>query len=423
MKEDRRIGDLFSIALKSFAALLAFALLSVYYSDGMAAVRSLPDAYYAESEEELLHKIGCGGSISGVTVTASSSGDERLEYCDRTVEYRLFGVIPLRSVSAYIGKRVYLCPGGQPVGVSIYTKGVLVVGLSSFAAENGKQVSPAAEAGLRAGDVILKADGVEVSSSEQLQQTIDGCSGSVILEAERSGRRIVITVRPVPARESAGQGGGLRIGAWIRDSTVGIGTLTFYDEQSGTVAALGHAVVDADTGSLLKVKSGKLVLADIIGVSRGMQGSPGELHGTFGSGSTVLAEVEANEELGIAGKAEAGLFDNSELVSTAVAFPDEVHTGEAYILASVGGDGVKRYSCRIIKAGSQNEPAQKGLVIQVTDPELIERTGGIVQGMSGSPIIQDDMLVGVVTHVFVNDPLKGYGAYAYWMYRTLCVRR
>ena len=284
------------------------------------------------------------------------------------------------------------------------------MGLSAFTDGSGKKVSPAADAGLKAGDVILFAGGTPVSTAKELEAALSKLGGRAILVVERNGKRIEMTVSCGRTAE-----GEVRIGAWVRDSTVGIGTLSFYDESTGAIAALGHAVTDADTGALLKVRDGKLVIANILGVTKGQRGAPGELHGTFDENSPVIGSIPSNTELGIFGRSAEET--RSLLLGEAipVAFPDEVREGEAQILSYAGGELIA-YSCRIIKTGRQDSPAQKGLVIEVSDERLIQLTGGIVQGMSGSPIIQDGKLVGAVTHVFLNDPLKGYGAYAYWMY-------
>lgn len=409
-----------SWAAKSIAALMAFALFAFNYSDIAKGVRDMPPAYFAESRAELNELLGSFELPSGLTVktvSAISSGDQSLADADCSVECRLFGFIPLKKVGAYVRERPSLTPCGHAVGVSIYTEGVLVVGLGSFTNSQGRQVSPAAEAGLKAGDIIHSAGGADVSTSAELQSIIDSSPSGVELYIERGGSTFTRTV--VPQASGSGDGDGLRIGAWIRDSTVGVGTLSFYDSSTGAIAALGHAVVDADTGTLLKVKDGRLVFAQVIGVSRGQQGAPGELHGTFNAQSEAVGSICGNSELGVFGYVEESAVRQFSQTSLQVAFPDEVHTGEAYLLAAVDNEGVRQYSCRILKTGTQNEPAQKGLVLQITDPELIDKTGGIVQGMSGSPILQDGRLVGVVTHVFVNDPQKGYGAYAYWMYDTL----
>ncbi|MCR5809640.1 MAG: SpoIVB peptidase [Clostridiales bacterium] len=404
----KRIGAGANSAIKTAAVLLAFCVFALDFGPVMEAVRNAPEVVYAESEEELISSLRDSFSYEGFSVTAGSLRDERLG-CN-TVVCRLFGLIPVKAVSARIGKRPELMPGGVPVGISIYTDGVLIVGLSSFTDENGRKRSPAADAGMKAGDVILLVGGRPVATAKELEAQLEISGGNASLIIERNGKRIECAVSCGRTAE-----GEYRIGAWVRDSTVGVGTLSFCDKQTGAVAALGHAVTDADTGALLKVKDGKLVIATLLGVSKGRQGAPGELHGTFDENSPQIGEISANTELGIFGR----LTENGSSLlngeSIPVAFPDEVRQGEAYVLSSIEGE-IRAYSCLIVKTLKQNEPAPKGLVIEVTDERLKELTGGIVQGMSGSPIIQDGRLVGAVTHVFVNDPEKGYGAYAYWMY-------
>ncbi|MBR0134990.1 MAG: SpoIVB peptidase [Clostridia bacterium] len=398
-----------SVAARTAAVFAAFALTAFNYGGLMSGLRALPEAYYAENETELIDKLDNFASFGAPAVMAASSSDESIG--NRAVEYRLFGLIPVKTVPAYVGARPELIPGGQAVGISIFTEGVLVVGTGEFTGESGTGVSPASKAGIKPGDVILSVGGKGVSTSAELAELLENCSGSAEMVIERDGKRLCVTVRPEKDPD-----GEFRIGAWVRDSTIGIGTLSFYDTVSGASAALGHPVLDADTGSLLKVKDGKLVIAGILGVTKGVQGSPGELHGTFGEYSTVIGSIEKNTALGIFGSLlpEAAAYLGGESIRTA--FPDEVREGEAVILSAASGEVVE-YSCRIIKTGRQNEPAPKGMVIEITDSRLIELTGGIVQGMSGSPVIQDGKLVGAVTHVFVNDPQKGYGAYAYWMYK------
>ncbi|MBO4563521.1 MAG: SpoIVB peptidase [Clostridia bacterium] len=407
MKKDRktRCAAFGAYYVKVTAALFAFAIFAFGHSAPMREIRELPSAYYAESEQSLAKRLGA--SAFPHAVTADSRYDETLG-C-RTVSIRLFGGIVVKSVPAFIGDKPMLVPGGSAVGISIYTEGVLVVGTGSFIDPDGRRVSPAAEAGIKAGDVILLVNGIPIATGKELSSLLGAVQGAAVITVERAGERKEITVVPVDSDS------GKRIGAWVRDSTIGIGTLSFYERSSGLTAALGHAVLDADTGALLKVRNGELVLASILGVTKGAQGAPGELHGTFGDDSVKLGTIEGNTELGIFGRLYAGAAELLGGEEIPVAFPDEVHTGNAVIITSAFGEP-EEFSCRIIRTGRQNGPAPKGLVIEITDPRLLEGTGGIVQGMSGSPVIQDGMLAGVVTHVFVNDPKKGYGAYAYWMY-------
>ena len=398
-----------SALIKTVAFIAAYAAVAFNFGGTMTELRSAPDAYFAESAADLYESISDSFSGGGLTAAAVNSSDETL--ANAVVEYKLFGVIPLRRVPAYLSERPKLTAGGQAVGISIYTDGILVVGTSVFASASSRYVSPAEKAGIRAGDVILAVNDMAVSSSDELKAFVDSGTSPLKVTVERNGTRFDVNVIPEESEY-----GDRRIGAWVRDSTVGIGTLSFYDAETGATASLGHAVADPDTGSLLKVKDGKLMLADIIGITEGKQGAPGELHGTFGPSSFCIGSIEVNTELGVFGRMNesAASVLGGELIETA--FPDEVHTGDAYIISSADGE-LREYSCRIVKTGKQNEPAPKGIIIEITDDELIGLTGGIVQGMSGCPIIQDGRLVGVITHVFVNDPGKGYGAYAYWIYK------
>ncbi len=392
--------------IKTAVVLLAFALFAFNNGEAMTRLRSVPNAFYAETETALEEKL----AEAGISKLAVSSGDETLG--QSTVKLMLPMGLSFGRIPAFIGHRPVLCVGGESVGISILTRGVLIVGISGFENRNGVTVAPASKAGLKAGDVILEANGVSISASNELENALELAEGESFLTVERGGRRRQVSV--APERDAEGR---LRIGAWVRDSTVGVGTLSFYDGNTGLFAALGHPVLDADTGSLLKVRDGKLKSAAILGVTKGAQGAPGELHGSFGEESADIGAIELNTELGVFGRLCQGAKEMLSERAFETAFPDEVHTGEAVILSAASGR-VEEYSILIIKAGRQVGPAPKGLVIEVTDERLIALTGGIVQGMSGSPIIQDGRLVGAVTHVFVNDPLKGYGAYAYWMFKA-----
>ena len=362
------------------------------FSPAMIAVRKLPEAFFVESGDEVRFP------LQGGTVSAAYSGDETLG--SERVSVRLFGSVELANVPVFTVERAELIPGGTAAGISIRTEGVLIVGFGDVKAGS----CPAAKAGLRAGDLIISVNGEKVYTAEELQLAVSAAKELAIIGYERGGKLKTASIAPDSGR----------IGAWVRDSTVGIGTLSFITASGHSAALLGHAIVDADTGRLLPVHSGETCIASIVGVSKGETGLPGELKGTFSEDSERIGKVLENCELGV-----FGTCDNADLTGEAkplsCAFPSEVHTGDAFIIAQADGEGPQQYSCRIVRAARQSRPDQKGLVIEVTDERLIEKTGGIVQGMSGSPIIQDGRLAGVVTHVFVNDPLRGYGIYAYWM--------
>ncbi len=403
---------------KMFIRILGVALSALIaalnYSPIMRLARTMPDSFFAQSVEELNLKIG-GVSESyglGRAAMVSASKDETLG--EQTVSLKLFGLLSVKSVPAYVGEKCYLYPCGNAIGISIFTQGVLVVGNGSFTNASGRRCEPSKRAGLKPGDIIIEVSGMQVTTSEELQIALNANPAAAQLTIDREGKLHTIDVIP-----EAGADGNCRIGAWVRDSTVGIGTLSFMDADGNGITALGHAVIDSDTGTLIRVRDGEIVYATIVGIAKGLEGLPGELQGTFSDVSKRIGKITGNGELGIYGVADSSIEELKVNGAVPVAFPDEVHTGNASIYSTVDNGAVREYSCRIIKTSRQSEPGQKGLVVEITDERLLSATGGIVQGMSGSPIIQDGMLAGVITHVFINDPSKGYGAYAYWMYENM----
>lgn len=288
-----------------------------------------------------------------------------------------------------------LIPVGHTVGIKLFARGVLVVDLS-------EGETPARTAGLRRGDVILKCNGTSVTSTEQFQSLLQHSDGSVNLQTRRGSTTSTLAVTPRQNDQ------GVRcIGAWIRDSMAGIGTMTYYDPDSGAFGALGHGITDIDTALLMPFASGSLLPSTVKAVKRGEVGAAGELRGDFNLADT-LGELCANTDEGIFGTLTDSEFTERLGKPVPVAENSEVHTGAAEILANVEGDAVQTYQIEITKLIHENTDG-RNLLITVTDPALLKLTGGIVQGMSGSPILQDGKIVGAVTHVLLNDPTRGYG--------------
>ncbi len=298
-----------------------------------------------------------------------------------------------------------LIPGGQAVGVALKTQGVLVVAK----ADRGGQKTP-----LRVGDVILRAQGKPVDGTRTLTQIIAQMqTDSVELEIERGRKRMT-----VEASVFSDQMDGRRaLGVWVRDSTAGVGTLSYIDPLSGAYGALGHAIVDGDTGSMLTAQDGAIMNASVIGVMKGESGRAGELRGSFLKENEQIGTLEDNSAYGIYGHMDARPGSAAMSKALPVGGRQEAHPGPATIIATVDAQGPKAYSIEIVRCFEQNEPNQKGMILRVTDSDLIEKTGGIVQGMSGSPIIQDGKIIGAVTHVYLNDASQGYGMYIEWMLR------
>lgn len=294
-------------------------------------------------------------------------------------------------------------PLGRAVGIKLFSDGVLVVGLSPVETEQGAYY-PGRDSGLKAGDIITHIDGEEVDTIEEIQQTVVRHGKQpMTIQAMRGERQLQLTTAAVKNSQGIYQ-----LGVWLRDSMAGIGTMTFYDPSSGIFAALGHGINDVDTSMLMPLESGSIMPATVSDVKKGISGQPGELHGSFDL-TRDLGSLYANTARGIFGHLTEKDI-TSDLKPVAIAHREQVRKGPAEILSNVQGNEVKAYSIQITDVNSSGD-GTRSLVLQVTDPELLESTGGIVQGMSGSPIIQDGKIVGAVTHVLVNDPTRGYGIF------------
>ena len=295
-----------------------------------------------------------------------------------------------------------LCPGGVAFGVKFVTEGVLVVGTSTVKSE-GKDVNPAAEAGIRVKDILTAINGTEIDRVKALADAVTESEGKGLTVALlRDGKEKTVTLTPVKADSD----GVYKAGLWLRDSTAGIGTVTFVEPQTGAFGGLGHGICDVDTGVLMPLRRGSAMKVEIGGVVKGQIGKPGEIKGYFRSerNGTVVSNTLCGL-FGVFGKVPDGVGDPLPVGSRY-----DVKEGKAELLCTLGDDGVQRYTVEIAKIDRDGKD-NKNFVVIVTDPTLIERTGGIVQGMSGSPLIQNGKLIGAVTHVLINDPTKGYGIF------------
>lgn len=297
-----------------------------------------------------------------------------------------------------------LVPLGRAVGIKLFSDGVMVVGLSELHAGEEK-VSPGKRSGLKTGDVITHVNGREVDTVEEVQEILrqEG-EQPLTLRASRKGKVVQLSAQAVETAQGCYQ-----LGVWLRDSMAGIGTMTFWDPADGTFAALGHGINDVDTAQLMPLESGSIMYASVKDVKKGENGQPGELHGCFDV-NRDLGVLSANTQQGIFGRMTCDAFsDRCDAVE--VAGRDEVKVGPAVIRSNIAGETVEEYAVEITHVYPTSAGESRNLMLKVTDRRLLEKTGGIVQGMSGSPIIQDGKLVGAVTHVLVNDPTRGYGIF------------
>lgn len=320
---------------------------------------------------------------------------------------------PVKKVDVNVLKDFKVRPGGQSIGVKLNTVGVLVVGHHQVQADEGR-VSPGEKAGIKKGDIITEINGQQIEKMADVgpfvkQAGEDGKPLNVVIK--RENEKIKTQLQP----EKDVNENTYKLGLYIRDSAAGIGTMTFYHPQSKKYGALGHVISDMDTKKPIVVGDGQIVRSTVTSIEKGGKGNPGEKLARFSSDREVIGNIRRNSPFGIFGELNKdisnGVFDKP----LPIALSHQVKEGPAKILTVVNNDEVNLFDIEIVSTIPQKFPATKGMVIKVTDPELLEKTGGIVQGMSGSPIIQGDKLVGAVTHVFVNDPTSGYGVHIEWM--------
>ncbi|BBB92930.1 MAG TPA: SpoIVB peptidase [Methylomusa anaerophila] len=331
-----------------------------------------------------------------------------------TIEFKLLGIIPLRTVLVDVLPPVKLIPGGHSIGVVLRSQGVIVVGNSPILTMYGQYVTPGKDAGIEVGDVIISINGTPVQSDTQVAELIDDCgkkNQKADIFIKRNGGQYHVTILPALCSDTKRY----RIGLFVRDSAAGVGTLTFYEPNSKIFGALGHVITDSDTNQPIDCEEGKIVLATVSGIQHGKRGQPGEKIGVFIEEDQLLGNIRKNTNFGIYGDLHTQLQNDKYPDALPVASMSQIQLGPAEMLTVVDGQTIEEFSIEIQKINMQDAPESKGLVIKVTDPKLIEKTGGIVQGMSGSPIIQNGKIVGAVTHVFVHDPTSGYGCFIDWM--------
>lgn len=367
----------------------------------------IPENIYLNQDEVQEVLIAENGNIDPEQISLNFSG---------TVDYyqngknsyegicKLFGILNLKTVDINVVEKGMVIPGGIPIGIYIETEGVLVIGTGKLQTIHGQTMEPAKNI-VKTGDYIIGINGEKIEEkNEIIEEMKDNQGEDVILDIRRNQEEFQVAITPAETKE------GYQMGIWIRDDSQGIGTLTYVTEDQ-TFAALGHGVSDVDSHLLLEVSNGKLYEAEILELVKGKQGTPGEIVGSiYYHNKELYGTIEANDQGGIQGRANEHLMEQLETEAVEIGWKQQVKAGKASILSSVGGS-LKEYEIEITHVNRYETDIHKGMKIKVTDPELLELTGGIIQGMSGSPILQDGKIVGAVTHVLVNDPTRGYGIF------------
>ena len=388
---------------------IAFALFAGIFASLCAySCAKLPDTLYVSEGDSInIDALGPMCRFFDVDAKASDIGelgaDGRMRSGGNAVTVSFLG-IDIKDIGVSVIRPDCVVPCGNTVGIRIYAGGLVVLRITSFVSEEGIQARPWAGTGIKKGDIIRKANGEQVDSITSLGKIVNNCDGAVTLELERQGE--ILNASLTPHREQLS--GNYKLGLIVRDSMAGIGTMTYYNPSDGTFGALGHPIEDSDTGDVFPLDHGSLERAEVINVVKGRRGMPGEIHGVF-AGSEPIGSITTNCSIGVYGKAEVCPVDISGAIP--VASRSEIAPGAATLQCTVGDKGVQQYDIEIEKLLSSGSESAKSMVVHITDSRLISATGGIVQGMSGSPLIQNGKLIGAVTHVFVNDPTRGYGIF------------
>lgn len=366
--------------------------------------------------EEKINKEENEKTVQASTELINTSASEDNDAYSNTKTYNLSLLgINLKTVKANFIEKRKVIPLGNLVGLKLYTQGVLVVGMSQIEGEDKKIYKPYEEAGIEQGDSIIKINDEEINSTEELLECVSKCKGKTLeITYLKDGVEIEKTITPVKTSKNT-----YKLGLWVRDAAAGVGTLSFYDETTNSVASLGHGIQDVDTEEMVDISAGEFVTAEIVNVQKGEKDNPGRIEGSIEE-STELGEIYSNTRFGVYGYLiNKELLNLNKTESVYVALRNEIKEGEASIICTLEDGKKEEYSVKIQKVFRNNNEDNKSMIVKITDERLLNKTGGIIQGMSGSPIIQNGKLIGALTHVLVSDPATGYGVFADLMIKEL----
>jgi stage IV sporulation protein B len=404
---------------KIIGAILLVSLVAMGFSQSIQDYLAIPKelVLFENQSEQFAIPASLSLNTDDSSVEVNEASDESLsiqgrESGDGRMILEMAG-FPIKKVDVKVLSDFKVIPGGQSIGVKLNSLGVLVVGHHQIETEKGKQ-SPGEIAGIQVGDIIQKINGKSIEKMSDVTPFVQesGKTGDPLeLVLLRDDKEIKTKLFPLKDKNEHSY----RIGLYIRDSAAGIGTMTFFHPESKKYGALGHVISDMDTKKPIVVDDGQILKSTVTSIQKGANGSPGEKHARFSSEKEVIGDITRNSPFGIFGKLSKEMKNGIMDQPMPVALSHQIKEGPAKILTVVDNDEVQLFDIEIVSTVPQKFPATKGMVIKVTDPELLDKTGGIVQGMSGSPIIQDGKLIGAVTHVFVNDPTSGYGVHIEWM--------
>lgn len=367
------------------------------------------NTFIAKNELELIKNKGNNLFFSTKVNKVSASVEKDEKVSEYVIQYNLFNAFNIKNLKVKVVNDNLVYPGGNCVGLSFKTRGVELIGNNYIITENGN-VNTLKNSNLKVGDKILKLNNVEINDVSDVAKVLDNYkSGDIEVVAKRGDNIFTTKITPVKDFQTKKY----KLGLWIKNDSLGVGTLTFVKDNN-RYGCLGHAITD-ENGDVLDVTGGDIYECNVIGVKKGERGNPGELMGLFAQGRNIQGNIDKNSEYGVYGY----LLNNNTLTEgknkMMVGGKLTAVPGKAQIMVCVDGYDIELFDIEIIKTNYQLTPDSKSMIIKVTDEKLLQTTGGIVQGMSGSPIIQQGKIIGAITHVFVNDPTKGFGLYLDWM--------
>ena len=397
-------------------SLILILLVSYFYTCSMI---SIPRNIVIMEGENLNLKMATGLSLTSqdqdTVLTASNINKQKISEAGvEKLRLNLFGNIKIKDVNVDVVPKTKVIPIGTAIGMKLYTKGVLVVGMSQIKDANDEKKRPYENSGIEQGDTIIAINNNEVSNTNELIEEVNNSNGNAItVKYEKNNETLETSITPVKS------GNEYKLGLWVRDAAAGVGTLTFYEPNTNSFMALGHGISDIDTEKIVDIASGELITASILTIKKGVKGTPGEIRGTIENGNNI-GKIGKNTNLGVYGTVtNKNYLDISGMEEMEVATRSEIQEGKAQIICQLDNNGRKTYEKKIKKIYLANNTDNKSMLIKVTDKELLEKTGGIIQGMSGAPVIQNGKFVGAVTNVLVNDPTQGYAIFGDMMIKQM----
>ena len=395
--------------LKKILIVIILTLIYIYVCN----ISMLPNNIILMQGEALNLNTVLGVNIKNAkTITASSNLNNSIfeETGKMNLELNLFNLFPVKDVTVNIIPKTTVIPLGRAIGMKMYTKGVLVVGMSEIEGQK-----PYENSGIETGDKIVEINNQKINNTDELIACVNSSNGEKIeITYVSDNEEEVTSILPVKTGENE-----YKLGLWVRDAAAGVGTLTFYEPSTGEFGALGHGINDVDTYELIDIANGELVTTNIVDIVKGEDGTPGEIRGII-DGESTIGSIYKNTSYGVYGKvidtSRLNLYTSNELE---VANRNEIKTGKAQIMCELENGKIEKYEIEIQKIFLENNQDNKSMLIKVTDEDLIEKTGGIIQGMSGAPIIQNGKFIGAITHVLVNDSKTGYAVFADLMIKQM----